>query len=85
MVDLVNLLEREKASGKPGRIGQPLLPTYQGILDALGYLPFRHAGGALLLQLLSARCEHTSLGITTDLSLPAWSSLVVDVKMTTAL
>jgi len=52
-VDLVNLLEQEKAQGKAGRIAASLLRMDWVILDGLGYLPFSRAGGALLCHLLS--------------------------------
>lgn len=67
-VDLINLPECEKYDGKTGRITQGLLRTDLVILDELGYLPFSQSGGALLFHLLSKLHEHTSLGITTNLS-----------------
>ena len=60
-IDLVNLLEQEKAAGKAGRLAFSLLRTDLVILDELGYLPFSQAGGALLFHLLSTLYEHTSV------------------------
>jgi DNA replication protein DnaC len=52
-VDLVNLLEQEKAAGKAGKLAFALMRVDLVILDELGYLPFSQAGGALLFHLLS--------------------------------
>ena len=62
-VDLVNLLEQEKAAGKAGKLAFALMRMDLVILDELGYLPFSQAGGALLFHLLSKLYEHTSVMI----------------------
>ena len=77
-VDLVNLLEQEKAQGKAGRIALSLMRMDVVILDELGYLPFSQAGGALLFHLLSKLYENTSVVITTNLSFSEWSAVFVD-------
>ncbi|HTT09295.1 MAG TPA: IS21-like element helper ATPase IstB [Burkholderiaceae bacterium] len=84
-VDLVNSLEQEKAQGKAGRIATSLLRMDAVILDERGYLPFSHAGRALLFHLLSRLYEHTSVIITTNLDFAEWSTVFGDAKMATAL
>ena len=79
-------MEAEKAQGKARRLALSFARLDMLILDELGYLPFRQAGGgALLFHLLSKLYERTSVLITTHLTLAEWANAFGEVKVSTAL
>jgi len=85
LVDLVNELEQEKESHRPGSVRKKLKGYSLVILDELGYLPFTAQGAQLLFHLMSSWYENLSVIITTNLEFKEWDSMFHNQKMTIAL
>lgn len=69
-IELVNALEQEKLTGKPGQLAVRLMYADLVILDELGYLPFPVSGGQMLFHLISRLYERTSIGFSSPGSAP---------------
>ena len=85
LVDLVNELEKEKASGLAGNIARRMDKFSLIILDEMGYLPFSKQGAQLLFHLMSSWYENIPVIITTNLEFAEWDSIFHNHKMTVAL
>ena len=81
----VTVLEHGPAQGRAGKRAEALVKRDVVVLDALGYLPFSTSGGALLFHILTKRCNHTRVGITTNLCFAACAAMHGDAKLTAAL
>lgn len=85
LVDLANLLEKEKTAGNAGKIARQLEKKDIVVLDELGYLPFSKNAGQLIFHLLSKIYLKTSVIITSNLTFEEWPQVFGSSKMTTAL
>ncbi len=85
VVELANLLEREHADGRQGRLADALRRRDFVIMDELGYLPVSRTGGNVLFHLLSCLYEHTPAIITANLPFREWGGVFGDERMTAAM
>jgi DNA replication protein DnaC len=54
------------------------------LIDELGYIPFEREATDLLFQLISARYERRSIGLTTNLPFERWTEIFPDAMTATA-
>ena len=84
-VDLINLLIKEEADEKAGRLEKQLMNADCVIMDELGYIPFPKSGGRLLFHLIGKLYETTPIIFAATLEIKEWSTVFGNAKMTTAL
>jgi len=84
----VDWVTRLSAAHQAGRLpaelarlrGYPLI-----IIDEVGYLPFAQDAANLFFQLVSARYEHASLVLTSNLAFSAWGAVFGDQAVAAAM